>query len=235
VSAESIALRLPAEDPPTRPSRKAGPLLLPLKQARAVRTRHNLVQAGRALLHDGGFDQVSIGRIAQLAGCSVGAFYFSFRDKEAFFRFLLDDLVAEVQHESQRSLAPEKLKGLDRNGVVRWCVEHFVATVRRHEGLVRTVIQHTARDPAEWQPMQAVGLWLSRLYAERLLQHAPTADVERVRHNALTGCHIVMGFVVNAVLHRGGPLNLHSPDLTDWLAHVLQSCLDRPRPKESPK
>jgi AcrR family transcriptional regulator len=225
----NIALKHPADAAPaTPPARTARPQVLPLKQPRALRTRQNLLKAGRTLLQDGGFEQMSIAQIAKLAGCSVGAFYFGFRDKEAFFRFLLDDLVAEVKLDSEQAMAPQRLQGLDRDRLARRCVEHFVDTVRRHEGLVRTVTQHTAHDNADWQPMHGLGLWMAERYAERLLPHFPAAERKRAQRNAVTGFMIVMGFVVNAVLHRPSPLHLHSPDLVDWLSHVLQACLDRP-------
>lgn len=207
---------------------RARPQVLPLKQARAQRTRHNLLQAGRALLQDGGFDQVSIAQIAKRAGCSVGAFYFGFRDKEAFFRFLLSDLAAEVQHDCEQAMAPPRLQGLGRERLVHRCVEHFVQTMRHHEGLLRTVMQHTVRDEAEWRSMHGLGLWMAERYAERLLPLYPEGEQQRVHDNALTGFMIVMGFVANAVLRRPSPLHLHSPELVGWLTHVLQACLDRP-------
>jgi len=217
--------------PPTRPARSGRSQVLPLKQARALRTRANLLKAGRTLLQDGGFDQMSIGQIAKLAGCSVGAFYFGFRDKEAYFRFLLDELVAEVKLDCEQAMAPPRLQGLARGDLERRCVEHFVETVRRHEGLVRTVTQHTAHDNADWQPMHGLGLWMAERYTDRLLPLVPAIERARVSGNAVTGFMIIMGFVVNAVLHRPSPLHLRSPDLVDWLTHVLRACIDRPAPK----
>lgn len=200
---------------------------LPLKQARALRTRENLLLAGMALLQDGGFDQVSIAQIAKLAGCSVGAFYFSFRDKEAYFRFLLDSVVAQVQARSREELVPCRPDEPDPQAAVRRCVEHFVEIVRRHEGLLRTVMQHTAYNIEGWQPTRALGLWLVDLYRACVVPHYPAADRPRVARRLEISLQIVMGYINNAVLHKPEPLNLHSPALGDWMTAMVMACLQR--------
>ena len=220
--------KVPPDVPPTRPARDGRTQVTPLKQARALRTRASLLKAGRTLLQEGGFDQVSITQIAHLAGCSVGGFYFSFLDKEAFFRCLLDDVIAEVQRDSLRDLSAQRDTASDRSAGVRRCVEHFIAVARRHEGLLRTVTQHTAHNASEWRPMRDLGRWMGEFYAGQLVLAYPAAQRERIHRNAVVGMHIVMGFLLNAVLHSPEPLHLHSADVSDWLTHVLQSCLDRP-------
>ena len=60
-------------------------LIRPAKQARSRLTRDRLLAAGRKLLNQGAFEATSIGAIADVADCSVGAFYQRFADKEAFF------------------------------------------------------------------------------------------------------------------------------------------------------
>src|SRR5579864_3374004 len=62
---------------------------LPAKQARSRVTRDRLLAAGRQLLDRGAFEATSIADIASAAGCSVGAFYHRFADKEAFFAALI--------------------------------------------------------------------------------------------------------------------------------------------------
>ena len=203
------------------------PAALPLKQDRALRTRENLLRAGRTLLQEGGFDQVSIAQIAKLAGCSVGAFYFSFLDKEAYFRFLLDSVFAEMQERSREELVPCRPAEPDPQGVVHRCVEHFIDIARRHEGLIRTVTQHTAYNVEGWQPTRAFGRWLVDLYRACVVPHYPAADRPRVARNAEISLQIVMGYIVNAVLHKPEPLNLHSPALADWMTAMVMTCLER--------
>lgn len=220
----------------TKPVPKtAQPLASPLKQARALRTRENLLAAGRKLLEEGGFDSVSIAQIAKLAGCSVGAFYFSFRDKEAYFRFLLDSVFAEIQARSKEEFVPHRPAEPDVEGVVRRCVDHFIAVAREHEGLLRTVTQHTAHDVQGWQPTRALGLWLVALYRDCVVPHFPAAERSRVARNANVVLQIVMGYIVNAVMHKPEPLGLHSPVLGEWMSAMVLAALQRrdlPNPED---
>src|SRR5579864_273792 len=69
---------------------------LPAKQARSRVTRDRLLAAGRQLLDRGAFEATSIADIAGTAGCSVGAFYHRFADKEAFFAALIETVLADI-------------------------------------------------------------------------------------------------------------------------------------------
>ena len=111
--------------------------------------------------------------------------------------------------------------------MVRRCVEHFIDIARHHEGLIRTVTQHTAYNVQGWQPTRALGLWLVDLYRDCLVSHYPAADRPRVARQAEISFQVVMGYIVNAVLHRPEPLNLHSPALADWMTAMVMSCLER--------
>ena len=62
----------------------------PAKQQRSEQTHEKLLQSGLDLLRDGVFDDISIAQIAARAGCAVGSFYLRFRNKEAFFEFLIE-------------------------------------------------------------------------------------------------------------------------------------------------
>lgn len=192
-----------------------------------MRTRENLLRAGTALLQDGGFDQVSIAQIAKLAGCSVGTFYFSFRDKEAYFRFLLDSVFEEVQARSREQLVPCRPEVPDPEAAVRRCVEHFIDIARRHEGLMRTVMQHTAYNIEGWQPTRALGMWLIDLYRACVVPHYPAAERPRVARHLEISLQIFMGYINNAVLHKPEPLNLASPALGEWMTATVMASLER--------
>ena len=79
-------------------------LVRPAKQARSRETRDRLLAVGRELLDRGGFEETHIADIVRDAGCSVGAFYQRFPDKEAFFtaRCILDELPASVLEHGTR-------------------------------------------------------------------------------------------------------------------------------------
>src|SRR5689334_18223848 len=71
--------------------------VLPVKQERGSRTRDKLLRAGHRLIAKRDFDSMSVAEIAAAAGCSVGAFYQRFRDKDAFFGALVAHYVSEAR------------------------------------------------------------------------------------------------------------------------------------------
>ena len=84
-------------------------LVLPAKQARSRRTRDRLLAAGRELLNRGAFDATSINDVARDAGCSVGAFYQRFPDKEAFFTVVIETVLADIALDAKRFVTDERL------------------------------------------------------------------------------------------------------------------------------
>ena len=57
----------------------------PAKQARSRLTRERLIAAGIRLFEAREFDDIAISELAAAAGCSVGAFYHHFSDKEDYY------------------------------------------------------------------------------------------------------------------------------------------------------
>ena len=82
-------------------------LVLPAKQARSRIKRDRLLAAGRELLNRGAFEATSIGDIAKEAGCSVGAFYQRFPDKEAFFSAVVETVMADIAADAERFVRAE--------------------------------------------------------------------------------------------------------------------------------
>ena len=78
-------------------------LVRPARQARSRMTRDRLLAAGRHLLERGAFEATSIADIAAEAGCSVGAFYQRFADKEAFFAVVMQAALAEIVADAKRT------------------------------------------------------------------------------------------------------------------------------------
>ena len=74
-------------------------------------------------MRNGLFDDISIAQISARAGCSVGSFYLRFRNKEAFFEFLIESISETLQAELQLNLTKESIKGLTLAQTVRYCVD----------------------------------------------------------------------------------------------------------------
>jgi AcrR family transcriptional regulator len=221
----------PKPEAKSRPSPKI--LALPTKQARAERTRDRLVEAGSTLLAKGSLDDVSIAQIASAAGCSVGVFYFRFKDKDAYFQFLLDSVFEEIKASVRFKFAPAQALKRKPVDMMSQCIDHLVAIMRTHQGLVRAAQRQTLHNSEGWQPVRVMGRWLVDQYVLCLALSHNRVEDPSFQHNARTGLHIVMSTLVNAVLNRPPQLNLESSDLVFWLNQVATLCLsvkDAPLP-----
>ena len=70
---------------------------LPAKQARSQATRERILRAAERCFAEAGYDGAHISAIARKAGCSVGAVYFRFKDKDALFFAIAESFAAEIR------------------------------------------------------------------------------------------------------------------------------------------
>jgi AcrR family transcriptional regulator len=120
----------PISSPPTLKTRE--PWRNPPRQARSVAARRQLLDAGRQLFAEKGFEAASVAEISAKAGTAVGAFYLYFRSKRQLLVALMNELLArlaqvnlrpeggtDVQHGLRNFLAAVFRVDLDYFGVVR--------------------------------------------------------------------------------------------------------------------
>jgi len=116
-------------------------LIRPAKQARSRLTRDRLLAAGRKLLNQGAFEATSIGDIADVADCSVGAFYQRFADKEAFFAAVVETVLADIAADARQFATAELLSKAAVELVLAECITFWILTFRRHRGFIRTLMK----------------------------------------------------------------------------------------------
>ncbi|MCW5748909.1 MAG: TetR/AcrR family transcriptional regulator [Alphaproteobacteria bacterium] len=204
-----------SSQPPTESAeQRAG--ALPARQARSRRTRDQLLAAGLRLLEARDFEALPIADIAAAAGCSGGAFYFRFADKDAFFRALIAHRLAEARRGVADLLAapgPDSLATL---------VRAVVETFRRRPGFLRAVLRRSIGDASVWEPMRAHGHFIAERYIERLARETgqrPAPDAERRIRFAF---QIMNGTLINALVNAPGPLLLDDPALPGELLRAMR-------------
>jgi len=129
-------------------------LVLPAKQARSRMKRDRLLAAGRELLNRGAFEATSISDIAKEGGCSVGAFYQRFPDKEAFFSVVVETVMADIAADAERFVGAESINKASIELALAECVNHWVQTYRHYRGFFRTVIKKAIHSEAAWDPVR---------------------------------------------------------------------------------
>ena len=161
-------------------------LVRPARQARSRMTRDRLLAAGRHLLERGAFEATSIADIAAEAGCSVGAFYQRFADKEAFFAVVMQSALAEIVADAKRTATEPAFTEGPIEDVLRNCVVHWVQSFRQHRGLIRTMMKKTLHTAEEtWTPLREAGVAAVETFIVLLAAKSAQAGIASFRHRAL--------------------------------------------------
>lgn len=187
---------------------------LPAKQARSRATRDALIGAGLRLVEERDFDALSIAEIAAAAGCSVGAFYFRFTDKDTYFRALVAATVEDgaALFETLAATPPER--------VVARLVALTVQSYRRRRGLLRAAIRASMSDVTVWEPFKRRGHAIADAVVARLARPGTgQAGRERRIRFALQALY---GTLNNAILIAPGPLQLGDPALEPELRRMFE-------------
>ena len=204
--------------------------ILPAMQARSRATRDRLLAAGRELLNDGAFEETSIAQIAAEAGCSVGAFYQRFPDKDAFFNAVVGAVLSEIIAEADRFATSRRLSKASVEVVLSEATSHWVKTFRRYRGLIRTAIK--LHDDAAWDPMRHAGITAIQPFISLLATKYGRSGDAAFHYRALVGFQIVFGVMLNASLRPTVLLNLDSEELIAWAHETMRHCLFDTLPSE---
>jgi AcrR family transcriptional regulator len=197
----------------------------PTKQQRSEQTREKLLQAGLDLLQCGNYEDISIAQIAFRAGCSIGSFYLRFRNKEAFFEYLIESISETLRAGVRANFTNENVKGLTLAQTVKFCIDHYVETNRLYESVIRAALQYSINGSNDWQPVRDIGLMLQAHYIELIIAKLRRLDHEEARQQLLVGLQIISGHLVNSIAHPVNTLPLDDPDLSHWLCEVVMHCL----------
>jgi len=153
------------------------------QQPRSQRTMQSILEATAALLDEKGFSEISINEIVERAGCSVGAFYGRFQDKDALLQALDEEYFRELYDSLEDVMLGGDLAGRELPDLVRHVVQALYEVLDRRRGLLRTLILagRTQADPRfrerEERTMAAFPRLAAALLAHRERIHHP--DPER--------------------------------------------------------
>ncbi len=208
------------DEPEGKPERKAEQRTrwsLPVKQDRSRATRDKLLKAGFKLLKRKQFEQLSVADIAAAAGCSVGAFYVRFVDKERYFLALAEQFRAERRDEIDAAYAAITPRSLVGEALTR-----ELEFVRGHANLWRAALRKSAADPQFWEEFRALGRHSTDLFVEHYGRHLGRAlDDEQVKHIRFA-FQVLRSTLNNTILNQPGPLRLDEPDFRAQLERAFR-------------
>lgn len=164
----------------------------------------------------------------------MGSFYLRFRNKEAFFEFLIESISETLRSDLHVNFTSESVKELTLAQTVRHCVEHYVETNRQYESIIRAAVQYSINDSDDWQPVRDNGLKLHDHYIDLILGKLRKPTHQQARQQLLVGLQIISGHLVNSITHPINRLPLHDPNLSHWLFEMLMHCLKVKLPAPAP-
>lgn len=175
------------------------------KQARANQRDDKtaaLYCAACDLLAANDFDSISVARFARKGGCSVGALYGRFADKNAFLRFVIARSFRQARDMAERDLSDAALEGIAYGQTVRTIVEHVSSRLAECEtaGIVRAAIKLGFADPKAREPFDEYRNAVTDRALELLAPHLKRGGEDAVRE----AMQIVLGSLTDAILVRGG-------------------------------
>ena len=187
---------------------------------RADGKRQQLIDAGTRLLAQKDYEAISMARIAREAGCSVGALYARFPEKNSYLYHLVASAYRTLAHRAQTELEAKPTRHLSTPALVKHVVYHVVASMTdpRAAGVIRATIKLSTVSP--------IAIELFEGYRTEVTRLAIAVLSPRIRGNSAgairLGMQIVMATVTDAVLQpRPGPMVAGTKRMKDALTQVM--------------
>jgi AcrR family transcriptional regulator len=181
---------------------------------------HGITDAGIRLLAQKDYEAISMARIAREAGCSVGALYARFPEKNAYLYHVVASAYRTMASRAATELEVTPTRHLSLPFLVRLVVEHAVNTMTspRAAGVIRATIKLSTVKP--------ITIELFEDYRMALTRSAVAVLSPRVRGNSTGAIRLVMQIVIatitDAVLQpRPGPMAAGRKRMKDALMQIM--------------
>lgn len=175
--------------------------LRPPAQARSQKTLSALLDAGRRLLEERPFSQVTVQDIVTEAGSSSGSFYARFDDKNAFFAALLKETHDAIRTDFRKAIAKNSNEQQPIDVIATWYTENIAKYHRASRGMMRMVMVEAKSSPNlaessfEFSKRAAAGV--------APLVDAPGRTVEEIEAR-LFDAHLVLVAILDQSVVYGG-------------------------------
>jgi AcrR family transcriptional regulator len=187
---------------------------LPASQARSRATRSRLLEAAERAFAEHGYEGARLADIAQDAGCSVGAVYFRFKDKDALFSAIAESFIEEARAGLQGLLGGADFDTPQQ--ILRTFVAAAARNFRTHKGLFRAIVERGIDQPRAMRTVFAFRDELARALQTLLKREAARAATLEVR--VMT--QMIYGFLLAGVLNKQAPTQIDDARAVTELANA---------------
>lgn len=177
-----------------------------------------LQRAGLELLAQSDFENVSIARIAKRAGCSVGAFYYRYKDKDAY----LQQLIAATFRGLENSLQ-NRLSNSGGQISLSEFLAHIITKLSTQEnaGIIRAALKLGATEPDALRPYEDY-----REYVAMTVENiSKGGSKKKIRARGIReGVQIIFAAINDAALMpKSAAMKLGSDEMTNALCGMAAS------------
>lgn len=179
-----------------------------------------LISAGERLFAAEDYDNVSVADIAEAAGCSVGAFYGRFPDKDSYLISVIYWRFGWSREAADRDLNANHWRDKPDGEVARQIVEHLASMASgENAGVMRLAVKLGRTNPEALKPMLAYRARVTDLAVD-LLAHRLAGDTDG--EDAVSRVmQIVQATIMDALLHHQGPLEPSSSTTSEALIDLV--------------
>ncbi|EMF57396.1 MULTISPECIES: TetR/AcrR family transcriptional regulator [Streptomyces] len=172
--------------------------LPPAQQARSRLTQQRILEAGTALLEEGGTEALTVAAVASRAGVSVGSVYRRFAGKDRLIAALQHDMIEQFRADIIRRFAPLRT---GPTVLVASAVTGLTQTFQAHERLMRVFITAGTTDPAVARMGSEASIDAGQVFRRFLEPIAPMIDAPEPELRLDVVFRLVFGACMNRLLH----------------------------------
>ncbi len=194
----------------------------PVKQERSRLLRDKAMAFTRERVLEGRFSTTSMAEIARAVGCSVGALYFRFHDKEALFASVVEVAMAQEIESLQERVDDGLYQGLSLRATVDACVHDYMAFVSRNERMIQAIYQRAGEEPGYWSIVRVAAFSMVQIWIAAVARAADRAGDRAFMRQAGTAFWFVSSSLVYNVLVIDQPVRpLSAREQQFWLNEMV--------------
>lgn len=178
--------------------------MLPALQARSRESRDRLLKAGEEAFAQHGFTDTHISQIVAAAGCSTGSFYRRFKDKEALFLALQEEMHLQARAKIDKFFSHRACETDPLTKLFFRLIENSDREAFHIKGYYRALFELSLRGRNVWERMRD----LEGYQAERIMDLLERRGVRDIRPDFVPAIALTLRTIAGGQLS----LMLHGPD-----------------------
>lgn len=202
--------------------------VLPAHQSRSREQRDRLLKAGERVFASRGFWESHVSEIVKEANCSVGSFYCRFRDKEALFLALQQDMHARSLANIGKFFANPIGEKSSLTSIFFHLIDNTAREAIKIKGYYRALFEISLRGRNVWSLMRELEEYQAVCF-EKLLRKRGAKNLSAdFVPNVAFAIRMASGSQVSMMLHGAGPYSFDDPRATAQLTRSLMAVAAMP-------